>query len=394
MKKILKFPKGFLWGSAVSSYQVEGGIENSDWSSEFPAGKACDYYNQYEKYFDLARELNQNVHRLSLEWSRIQPSEDKFDRQAIEHYRKILMALRARNIKTVVTIWHWTLPIWVSEMGGWHNKKTVEYFQQYAEFVAEELDDLVDFWVTINEPMVYITLAYFLGIFPPHKKNEILIMMIVFKNLINGHKKAYTALHDNNKNAKVGIADNCAYADAFDNNSILDRTGAKIWRYLRVHLFYDFIRKYQDYIGINYYFHDKIKFTPFKYPFLRRGNDNKLVTDVGWEIYPEGIYHVLIQLKKYYLPIYITENGLADAKDERREKFIVDHLYWMHKAITEGADVRGYMHWSLVDNFEWTFAFKPRFGLLEMNYETITPKIRPSALIYAGICKTNELKID
>ncbi len=393
MKKTLKFPKNFLWGSAVSSYQVEGGIDNSDWSAEFPAGKACGYYEQYEKYFDLAKELNQNVHRLSLEWSRIQPSEDKFDRDAIEHYRKILKALKARNIRSVVTIWHWTLPIWLSQMGGWQNQKTADYFEQYAKFVAEELDDLVDLWVTINEPSVYITLAYIIGIFPPHKKNEIMAM-VVFRNLINGHKKAYLAIHDNNRNSKVGIAENCAYVDAYDKNSILDRVGARIWRYLRVHLFYYLIRKHQDYVGVNYYFHDRIRFTPLGFPFLKRGNENKDVTDVGWEIFPEGIYHVLADLKKYGLPIYVTENGLADAKDIKREKFIVDHLTWVNKAMREGSDVRGYMHWSLIDNFEWTFALKPRFGLAEMDYRTLTPKIRPSELRYAKICKTNEMNID
>ncbi len=392
MSQILKFPKNFLWGAAVSAYQVEGGIENCDWSEKFSAGKACNYYNQYEKYLDLAKELNQNVHRFSLEWSRIQPSEEKFSRSEIEHYRKILLALKRRKIKSMVTIWHWTLPLWLSEVGGWQNPKTAEYFEEYARFVAEELDDLVDFWITLNEPMIYISLAYMLGKFPPQKRN-LFSSAMVFKNLVKAHKKAYQAIHDFDKDAKVGIAQNCAYVEPYSKSSVPDIKAAFVWRYLRTHLFYNFIDNRQDFLGINYYFHDKVRFTPLKFPFFNRANDNKEISDLGWEIYPEGIYYVLKDLKKYDLPIYITENGLADAKDAKRTKFITEHLKWTHKAIKEGVDIRGYLHWSLIDNFEWTFGFKPRFGLIEMNYKTMETRIRPSALEYAKICKKNVLII-
>ncbi len=390
MSKTLKFPKKFLWGAAVSSYQVEGGIDNCDWSEKFPAGKACDYYNQYEKYFDLAKELNQNAHRFSLEWSRIQPSEGKFDREAIEHYRRMLLALKERKIKSMVTIWHWTIPAWFEEMGGWRNPKAAEYFARYAKFVAEELDDLVDYWITLNEPMIYVSFGYILGIFPPHKRN-LLSSFSVLLNLAEGHKKAYKIIHEINKNALVSIAENCAYAEPQNKNSFFDKSATFLWEYLRTFMFFDLIKEYLDYLGINYYFHDKVKFTPFKFPFFNRANENKIVSDLGWEIYPEGIYHVIMHLKKYNLPIYITENGLADAKDANRLKFIEEHLKWMHKAIEDGVDVKGYMHWSLIDNFEWTFGFSPRFGLMEMNYKTMEAKIRPSARRYAEICKENEI---
>lgn len=392
MSQTLKFPKNFLWGSAVSSYQVEGDIKNCDWSKEFPAGKACQYYSRYEKYFDLAKELNQNVHRFSLEWSRIQPSEEKFDRGEIEHCRKVLLALKKRNIKSMVTIWHYTLPLWLSEKGGWQNSGIVEYFQQYVEFVVEKLDDLVDFWITLNEPSIYIPLAYISGRFPPKKKN-ILSVPQVFFNFINAHKKAYSTIHNLNKNAKVGIAENYSFIDAYNKKSFLNNKIVFIWNFLNNHLFLRLTENYHDYLGVNYYFHSRIKISPSLFSPVEIKNENKEVSDMGWEIFPEGIYYVIMDLKKYGLPIYITENGIADKTDKRRTKFITDHLKWTRKAIEEGADVRGYMHWSLFDNFEWDSGFAKRFGLIEVNHKTLETKIRPSAYEYAKICRENGLTI-
>ncbi len=383
----LKFPKNFLWGAAVSSYQVEGGIENCDWSKDFPAGRACDYYNQYEKYFDLAKELNQNVHRFSLEWSRIEPEEGKFDRKEVEHYRKVLLALKKRNIKSMVTLWHFTSPIWFAEKKGWQNKKSADYFENYARFIVRELDDLVDFWVTINEPMIYLSQAYIIGRFPPQKKN-VLLAPIVFKNFINAHKKAYQIIHNINKNAKVGLAQNYSCVEPYNKKSCLNRAVADTFNFMRNKLFLKFVKDEQDFLGVNYYFHDRIKITS-KFPFLEIENENKKVSDLGWEIFPKGIYYVLKDLQKYNLPIYITENGLADAKDKNRAEFIRKHLKYVHKAINKGVNVRGYLHWSLLDNFEWADGFKPRFGLVEMDYEKMETKIRGSAREYAKVCREN-----
>ncbi|MDF1497776.1 MAG: glycoside hydrolase family 1 protein [Patescibacteria group bacterium] len=388
--KQLKFPKDFLWGSSVSSYQVEGGNVECDWSEKFPAKTACNYYINYEHFFDLAKELNQNVHRLSLSWPRIQPMEGRFERKPIEHYRKMLLALKERNIKSMVTIWHWTLPLWMSEKGGWENSKFSDYFQQYTKFVVEELDDLVDFWLTTNEPMIYTSLSYVLGKFPP-QKNNLLLVPKVFYNFVKTHKKAYNTIHDINKNAKVGIAHSISYVDNFNPKSILNRTVSKSFNFFKNSLFLELVKNHQDFIGVNYYFHDRVRLDPFSFPPIKVQNENKSVTDLGWEIYPEGLYNILCNLKKYNLPIYITENGLADKKDKERSKFIKRHLQSIHRAIESGADVRGYLHWSLIDNFEWTEGYGPRFGLVEMDYKTMKTKIRPSALYYAEICKENQL---
>jgi beta-glucosidase len=395
MSKVLNFPKSFLWGSAVSSYQVEGGIKNCDWSEKFPAGKACDYYNRYEEYFDLAKDLNQNIHRFSIEWSRIEPEEGKFDRREIEHYRKTLLALRKRKIKSMVTIWHFSLPMWFAEKGGWQNSKSAEYFENYSRFVVEELDDLTDFWITINEPMIYVYLSYVIGRFPPQKRN-IFLVPAIFYNLVRAHKKAYKAIHNFNKKAKVGVAQNYSYVEPGNKKSYLNKVASGAWNFFRNKLFLELIKNHQDFLGVNYYFHERVNFSLSNLPLI--GIENKIkgrngeVSDLEWEIFPEGIFYVLKFLKEYNLPIYITENGLADAKDSRRAKFIRDHLKWIHKAINEeGLDVRGYLYWSLLDNFEWADGFEPRFGLVEMDYENMKTKIRPSAYEYAKICKNNAI---
>lgn len=392
MPDTLKFPSGFLWGSAVAAYQVEGGIENCDWSKEYPAGRACDYYNQYERYFDMAKDLNQNIHRFSLEWSRIEPEEGKFDREAIEHYKKMLLALKARGMRSVVTIWHYTNPIWFSARGGWENSKSSAYFENFVKFIVPELDGLVDFWATLNEPAIHLSQGYILGIHPPHKKN-LIASGKVYINLVKAHNIAYRIIHNFNQKAKVGIVHNATYIKPKHRGSIVESIGVKIWGYVRNYMFLNDVKNNLDYLGLNYYFPDNIEFTPFKFPFVGINNYADEATDMGWEIFPEGIYHILKDLKKYNLPIYITENGIADAKDLKRARFIADHLFWTHKAISDGVDVRGYFYWSLLDNFEWVYGFSKRFGLIEMNFDTLETKIRPSAYEYARVCKNNSLTV-
>lgn len=383
MKK-LKFPKDFLWGTATSAYQVEGGIENSDWSKVYPAGLTCNHYNLYEKDFDLIKKLNQNAYRFSIEWSRIEPEPGKFDKRGIEHYRRYLQSLKARKITTMVTLHHFTNPLWLAKIGGWANKKVVFYFSRFANKVFNEYKDLVDFWITINEPLIYGSLGFFEGKWPPRKKNFYSLLK-VFRNQVLAHKKIYEIFHKSKNNLQIGIAKHNSYFEPFNSKSPLDRFNTKVYRYFWNEFFLNRIRNHLDFIGLNYYFHNKIKF-----PFQIR-NENKIVSDISWEIFPEGIYFTLKELKEYNLPIYITENGLADAKDKLRKDFIKNHLYWAHKVIEEGVDVRGYFHWSLMDNFEWEKGFDPRFGLIEIDYKTFERKIRPSALFYAKICKENAL---
>jgi len=369
-----KFPENFLWGSATSSYQVEGRIENNDWAQAAQAGTvpaagiATDHYNRYEEDFDIAKSLGQNAHRFSIEWARIEPEEGRFNEIEIEHYKKVIDALRNRGMEPFVTLWHFTLPLWFSKMGGFTNSKASFYFSRYTEYVVSRLGDRVKFWITINEPLIYARKSFLAKnkSWPPFK-NNIFRFFKVIKTLIASHIMSHNVIKKLNSAHQVGIAKNNIY---FENYPFI--------KYFWNSLFT--IKNSLDFIGLNYYFHRRFPRTK-----------GKNLTDMGWEIYPKGIYHVLKYLKKYKKPIYITENGLADEQDKKREKFIKGHLLWVHKAIQEGVDLRGYFYWSLLDNFEWAHGFDPRFGLVEVDYQTLQRKIRPSAYEYAKICKNNKL---
>lgn len=418
MSKKLQFPEDFLWGSATSAHQVEGGTKNNwtvwenenaqrlaseakakwqTWQQEkFPemfqeenyiSGKACDHYNLFEKDFDIAKELGHNVHRFSIEWSRIEPEEGKFDENEIEHYRKVITALRERGIEPFVTLWHWTNPLWLEKEGGIASELFVPYFSRYVDKVSQALGNEAKFWVTLNEPTSLLAAGYVKGNWPPQKRNPFAALSI-YKILSDAHKEAYGILHKNCQNIQVGFADMLWYFEPANKNSILDKLVVKIADYFTNGKFLKMTEGYNDFLTAQYYFYRK-----FAFPGITK-NSFENVTDMGWDIHAEGMYHVIMHLKKYNLPIYITENGLADADDEIRTKFINDHLSWTHKAIADGADVRGYFYWSLLDNFEWDKGFWPRFGLVEVDFKSQERKIRPSALEYAKICKSNVLEIE
>lgn len=420
---LFKFPKNFYWGAAASAHQVEGG-NNNDWSvwekenaewlagevkkkrpkwqqEKFPemldprnyvSSRACGHYNRFEEDFDIAKSLGHNAHRFSIEWSRIEPAEGKFNEAEIEHYRKVIRSLRERGMEPFVTLWHWPVPLWLRDKGGWESRETPKYFARYAEKIVSEFKNDVKFWVTLNEPEVYTSLSYLIGIWPPQKKNPI-SYFLVLRNLIKAHRAVYEAIKKIRPDAQVGIAKNNVYfstdSDSFQNQ-LLKRLADWWWNSYFLNQISNRVYKRLDFIGLNYYFHNNIKYNPLAGPAgWFNQNENKIVSDIGWELYPEGIYHVLKDLQKYGKPVYITENGLADAKDEKRGWFIKESLKNVHRAIQEGADVRGYFYWSLLDNFEWDKGFWPRFGLVEVDYKSMERKIRPSAKAYAEICKNN-----
>ncbi|MFH1451342.1 MAG: family 1 glycosylhydrolase, partial [bacterium] len=308
----------------------------------------------------------------------------------------VLKALKERGFKVMLTLHHFTTPLWLANAGGFTNKRSIFYFRRFAERVFQEYHDSVDFWATINEPVIYATCMCsdvlapdFKAALKPLAELKRLAyyfsttLKVVF-NQIDCHKKVYETFHGlAGKEVLVGIVKNNAYIEPFRQKSFFDKLAVKIAEYWWNIYFLNRVKNHMDFIGLNYYFHHKIKF-----PWSEK-NENKVVSNLGWEVYPEGIYHVLKRLKKYGRPIYITENGVADAGDKVREDFIRDHLYWILLAIKEGVDVRGYFHWSLLDNVEWDKGKSPRFGLIEVNYETMERTIKPSAYYYAEVCKNN-----
>lgn len=398
--KELKFPDGFKWGSATSAYQVEGGNHN-DWSEwetsrpqEFQSGKACDSYNRYEEDFDIAKSLNQNIHRFSIEWSRIEPKEGRFDHEAMHHYVNVVKALQARGLEPMVTLWHFTNPIWFAEKDGWLNEKSPETFTRYVKYVVDNLKDRVGLWITFNEPCIYAGNSYLWGQWPPQKHSMVKAIR-VRNNIIKAHvlayqeiKKAYSAPSNSsdlynpmshNLEPLIGGVENNLH---IMGHPALRRVIKFLNRFLNLY-FWDQTLPYQDFIGLNYY-------TTLRLLGAQEPRED-FSSEMGWDIYPQGIYDRLMELKKYKKPIFITENGIADRADSKREKFIKDHLRWVWQAIQDGADVRGYLYWSLLDNFEWARGFKPRFGLVKINYENFARHIRSSAFKYAKICLDNQL---
>ncbi|MDX1535422.1 MAG: glycoside hydrolase family 1 protein [Candidatus Spechtbacterales bacterium] len=393
-QKKYKFPKDFFWGTSTSAHQVEGGNNNNDWwraeqegSIPHKSGAACDSYNRYEEDFNLAQEMNNNAHRFSIEWSRIEPKEGRFDEKEIEHYRKVIHAVKKRGLEPFITLHHFTNPVWFSDKGGWKNLKAPEYFARYVEYLINHLGDEARFWITINEPIILTTMSYLKGKWPPH--NKCLCGLLAGVNMVRAHKKAYKAIKNYNNDLQIGVAKNNKFYEAYPG-SFFSKIGKLIIDYLSNKWFLNRIDKHQDFVGLNYYSHNRVFVRASMPTSWLNYNENKITSDFGWEIYPEGIYRATMQAwNKYKKPIYILENGVADAKDNLRSNFIREHLQWLHKAIEEGADVRGYFHWSLLDNFEWAEGFTMKFGLVEVDFETLERKPRESFYAYKKISKNN-----
>lgn len=395
----LDFPEGFLWGTGTSAHQVEGNNVNNDWweweqrvqPPDKRSEQACNQYELFEQDIQLVKDFGHNAHRLSIEWSRIEPEEGLFNETAILHYQQELKSLKAKDISVMLTLFHFTIPLWLAKKGGWENGQAVKYFERFVKKMVPLLKDYVDFWITINEPGVYSWACFEEGKWPPQKKSRLLNFK-VYWNLAQAHKKAYKIIHQEVHNAKVGIANNVTSIDSFHQHSLLE--GAAVWGYDFVynHIFYKLTGiKSHDFLGLNYYLNSYISFGgETRLPKLvDMVIINQDVSDLGWEIYPEGIFDIIMDFSDYHLPIYITENGIASTNDDRRVRFLLGYLKEIYHAIALGVKVKGYFHWSLLDNFEWADGFTPRFGLVEIDFNTQKRTPRPSAYVYKEIAKSN-----
>ena len=387
MKKHLQFPKGFYWGAASASYQVEGNIYNTDWAYEARTSKRVpeadsgpDHFNKYEEDFTLAKSLGHNAHRISIEWARIEPHKGEFNIEAVRHYERVIKSLHKKNIEPFITLWHFTLPQWLYEEGGMESKRFPEYFARYASFVADHLGDSCSHWSTINEPNVVASNGFIRGNWPPLKKGRPFLMIKVLNNLAKAHIAAYKVIKKKDLISEVSIVKDNIYISS--NNNPVNIISAFFFRYFWNHFFLRKIINHIDSIGLNYYFHKKFgDTTVYK------------KSDMGWDMFPEGIYHALVELKQYNVPVFVSEAGIADELDVYRSDYIRGLVYWIHQAISDGVDVRGYLYWSLTDNFEWALGYTKRFGLIEINYETKERTIRDSAYTLKKIAETNTLEV-
>lgn len=421
----LIFPQGFLWGSATSSHQVEGNNTNNNWYlwEQTPgkivggarAGLACDWWNgRWKEDLQHAADAGQNSHRFSIEWSRIEPEPGKWDEAALQTYREMLQGMIKLGLKPMLTLHHFTDPLWIVEKGGWENEETAAFFARYVEKAVAALHDLVELWITINEPTVYVFSGYMSGEFPPGK-NDPKAAFQVMRNMLIAHASAYRSIHRMQPHAMVGFAKNFRamvparkwflpdrWINSFSYNSFNNAFADTLVNgKLKFALWKEFIPAAigtQDYIGINYYTRDLVKFklSAVKDVFQERFfNPQSELSETGFiAVEPLGFYEALQWAQRYKLPIYITENGVEDSTDSLRPRYLISHLVQMGKAIQEGMDIRGYLHWSQVDNFEWERAWTQRFGLWGLNIETQERFRRPSVDIYRDICVHNALSKD
>jgi len=432
----LSFPDGFLWGSATAGHQIEGDNVHSNWwaweqegrvNDGTKSGRACDYWNRFADDHSLMQAHGHNVFRLGLEWSRIEPEPGRFDADAIAHYRAILDDLQRRGIRVCLTLNHWVVPAWFADAGSWTAAGALDHWERFVRRVVPEVGDLVDLWVTLNEPMVPVLAGYLAGYHPPCRRNP-LEAARVFTRLLHAHARAYAIIHELVDRAADGGAVQVGYAGAYQHVEPFHATG--FWRALETPLA-ALIRRISfdawdrsvhsgfvaapfgygqsvpglkgsyDFLGVNYYMRISAQLGPGTLSNVKSGGyvapAGIEMTEMGWQVYPPGFYAVLMDLhRRFGKPLYITENGCCDSGDEVRRRYLLSHWAMMARAIQDGCDLRGYMHWTFVDNFEWREGFEKKFGLFAM--DPLDPQLervpRQSAEMFREVIAANAVTPD
>lgn len=420
--------KSFLWGAATSAHQVEGGNSGNDWWDWELAGRveggetsglAADHWNRFREDLKLAREIGLGAYRFSVEWSRIEPEEGRFDEEALARYGEILDACHENGLIPMVTLHHFTNPRWFAAKGGFENPESPLWFERFTKKVLKAFGSRVRLWITFNEPMVYTVGAYVAGFMPPGKNKK--AVPRVLANLLRAHVRAYRAIHEAGQGMEVGVACNLQdfaparawhpmervltrVFDRFFNQAWIDAMLGRKPKFGVIGL----TRKMEpvpealgfrscDFIGLNFYNKSYVNWMPkdvsegcppgamVGVTFARKG---ETASDVGWASNPEGFARILRRLGRLGLPVYVTENGIADRKDSLRADYLRAHLGAMKEVVRAGeCDLRGYFHWSLLDNFEWIKGYGPRFGLIAVDYSTQTRRVRDSAKTYRALMK-------
>jgi len=419
-KRRLPFPDRFLWGTATAAHQVEGNNVNNDWWAfeQRPgaiwhgdrSGLACDWWRNAEADFDLMANMGHNTHRLSVEWSRIEPQEGTFDPAAVARYREMLTGLHQRGIEPMVTLFHFSSPKWLAAKGGWQNPAVVGHFRRFARHTVEQLGDLVKLWCTINEPNVYAAFGYLLGEHAPGEKNPRHCFQVLSHQL-QAHAAAYRVIKALDGGAQVGLVVNIVAFEPLDPASRISARAAKLVDYVFHELTFRPVSDGKlrfplsaglashsplvdsvDFWGANYYTRKRVS-PQRQFLQLTPGAE---VSDSGHygpygELFPQGIYRALKRVATLGKPIYITENGLPDDDDDQRPRYLLTHLAQVQRAIAEGVDVRGYYHWSFIDNFEWAEGWALRFGLVALDETTQVRTPRRCAQLYTDVIRANAI---
>ena len=430
----------FLWGVATSSHQIEGGNSNNDWwaweekgniEGGALSGHATDHWNRRLADLHLAKSLGVNSYRFSIEWSRIEPTEGQWNEDAIHWYRNLIGECEQLGLKPMLTLHHFTLPLWFADQGGFSSVNACDKFLCYVKKIAESFGAHVPLWCTFNEPLVLVAGSY-LGKFMPPAVHDPQLASRACTALLRCHVLAYDFLHAYLKHRRQGPWASETLLVGYAHNMLSFRPERK-YHPLEVLLARQFSRLYNDawidattggpqklglfgvfkraavveeaigqnktdFIGVNYYTKAYVQWWPrakeenqlAKVPvglsFARRRDES---SDLDWAFYPQGLGKILRRLKKYKLPIFLTENGIADRADQLRPRYLIAHLREIACAREMGVDIRGYYHWSLLDNFEWVKGFWPRFGLFSVNYETQERSETKSAALYREMIRAN-----
>ncbi len=421
----LQFPDGFLWGAATAAYQVEGawdedGKGESIWDhfthqkDKIRCGDtgdvACDHYHRWQEDIQLMRELGLKTYRFSISWPRVLPSgRGKPNPKGLDFYDRLVDGLLEAGIKPNATLNHWDLPQALEDLGGWPNRDTAAYFADYAQILFERLGDRVAMWATHNEPWVVAFLGYAIGNFAPGGSDWSAGYRAAH-HLLLSHGMAVEHFRQGNYPGKIGIVVDLqnAYPASSREEDILAtrRVIENTWNIFLDPIFkghyppyliewlgplaapvqpgdFDIISSPIDFLGINHYFSRMVSFDPtgghIKARMVPRTLPMMGLTDVGWGIYPDGLYDMLAHVQDHYgnPEMYITENGTAAldipddggyVKDIERVHYLRLHLSAVHAVIQRGANLRGYYIWSLMDNFEWASGYGPRFGIIRVDY--------------------------
>jgi beta-glucosidase len=387
-----EFPEGFSWGTATAAHQVEGGNTNNDWwqFEHTPgtvcaesSGDACDSWNRWTDDADQVAALGLDNYRFSVEWSRIEPAEGEISRAALAHYRRQCEGLWERGIDPVVTFHHFTTPRWLAERGGWETAEAVTRFGHFCHVVASELGDVVARACTINEPNIVATMGWHAGLFPPGKKEKELSYR-VGDNLVAGHRAAVEAIRSAAPGVPVGLTLSMTdYQLAPGGEEQL----ASIRRHAE-DVFLDGTDG-DDFLGVQVY--TRMLIGPDGWAGYEPGIP---VLDMGYEFYPQALGNCLRRAWEYTggaLPLLVTENGIGTADDEQRIDYVRQALRSVLSAIASGVDVRGYTYWSLLDNFEWAFGYRPRFGLVGVDRTSFARVPKPSARWFASVVAAHAL---
>jgi beta-glucosidase len=426
-RNTLRFPENFLWGVSTAAHQVEGGNHNNQWAAWEAAGrirsgdicgKACDWWENAEKDFDLAQQMGLNALRLSVEWSRIEPEEGRWDVNALKRYRAALRGLHERGIRPMVCLHHFTHPQWFEAKGAFASSDAMWLFDRFTRYVVQELGDLCRDWVTFNEPNVFGALGYVLGEFPPGKTGEIATAVRMANAMARAHAQAYRLIHELQPDAQVGWAHNYVVFEPANARSRLDRWTAALLSQLFNESFLSAVENGKldfplnladgnvsevkgtcDFVGLNVYSRFHVAFSPEKssqlfadvYVPAHVPQGDRGVEKPYGEAYPGAISAAVKRAARLGKPIYILENGVPDAQDRIRPWLIVNAARQVHSLIEEGHDIRGYFHWTLIDNFEWTEGWNLRFGLVALDPITQKRTMRRSGELYGAIARANAL---